>query len=395
MLKNKMKTITLILVMILSLTMPLVSFAEETAENDVMLINETEETTEAETGTETNTETSVTTTDDTFKKSDVYLVGTDVTIDYIVDGNLFVIADTVTINSQIGGDAFICANTVIVGEQGYIFSNLFAVANNVEVKGVVYDLYSISNNLTISGYIYRDIRVTSQSVNIVGTVGRNAYANFNTLTFVNTNSANEAETITGTISGNLEYSSKNEIQIPEDSVRGEVKFSQETTTENSSIQNYLLSLGSITVTAILVWLLCLWLAPKFLGNTTNLITKKTLKVIGLGIITPIILIVASILLIALGLTTSFGLLVLALLCILIAISTSIFIIAINNLICNKLNITKNVRIFGMLVATSIVLWLIGLIPYVGTIVGFIGVIIGMGIVTTNLLNRNSKKEITE
>lgn len=390
MLKNKMKTITLILVMILSLTIPLVSFAEETAENNIMPINETETTAENQVTIPT---------EDTFKKSDLYLIGDNITIDYIVDGNLFVIADTVTINSQIGGDAFICANNLTVSEQGYVFSNLFAIGNNIEVKGVVYDLYSISENLSISGYVYRDIRSTSQSVNISGTVGRNAFIDCGNLAFAVPN-AEESTTARGLINGNLEYSSSNEIEIPEGSVKGEVKFDQEIVSNTNTIQDYLLSLGSITATTILVWLLCLWLTPKFLGNTSNLLTKKTLKVIGLGIIAPIILAIASIILIVLGLTTGFGLLVLSALCILIAISTSIFIITINNLVCNKLNITKNIRVFGMLVATSIVLWLIGLIPYVGGIIGFVGVIIGMGIISTNLLNKNSKnkepkKEITE
>lgn len=390
MLKNKMKIITLILVMILSLTIPLVSFAEETAENNIMPINETETTTENQVTTPT---------EDTFKKSDVYLIGDNITIDYIVDGNLFVIADTVTINSQIGGDAFICANNLTVSEQGYVFSNLFAIGNNIEVKGVVYDLYSISNNLLISGYVYRDIRSTSQSVNISGTVGRNAFIDSGNLAFAVPN-AEEGTTARGLINGNFEYSSSNEIEIPEGAVKGEVKFEQEIVSNTNTIQNYLLSLGSITASTILVWLLCLWLTPKFLGNTSNLLTKKPLKIIGLGIITPVILTIASILLIVLGLTTGFGLLVLSALCILIAISTSIFIITINNLVCNKLNITKNIRVFGMLVATSIVLWLIGLIPYVGGIIGFVGVIIGMGIISTNLLNKNSKnkepkKEITE
>lgn len=392
MFKNKMKTITLILVMILSLTMPLVSFAEETAENNIMPINETETTAENQVTTPT---------EDSFKKSDIYLIGDNITIDYIVDGNLFVIADTVTINSQIGGDAFICANNLTVSEQGYVFSNLFAIGNNIEVKGVVYDLYSISDNLLISGYVYRDTRVTSKSVNIAGTVGRNAFIDCGTLAFA-VPSTEEGATVTsqGIVGGNLEYSSKNEIEIPEGSVKGEVKFTEETITNPNTIQDYLLSLGSITVTAILIWLLCLWLTPKFLGKTSNLIAKKTLKVIGLGIITPIILIVTSILLIALGLTSTFGLLLLSTLFILIAISTSIFIITINNLVCNKLNITKNIRVFGMLVATSIVLWLIGLIPYVGGIVGFVGVIIGMGIIATNILDKNSKnkeskKEVTE
>lgn len=386
---NKMKTITLILVMILSLTMPLVSFAEETAENDVMPINETETTTEDATENAQNP-----ITEDTFKKSDVYLVGDEITIDYIVDGNLFVLADKVTINSQIGGDAFICANSITLSEQSYIFSNLFAVSQNIDIKGVVYDLYSISKNVTISGYIYRDARTTSETINIFGTVGRNAFIDCNSLNFAEPATEEGATTKNGIINGNLEYSANNEIEIPEGSVSGETIFTQKTVNTTNTIQDHLLSLGSITVTALLVWLVCLWLAPKFLANTSNLV-KKPLKVIGLGILSPIALIVASVILIVLGITSTFGLFILSITFIFIGLGTSFFIILVNNLICNKLNITKNIKVFGMLVATSIVLWLIGLIPYVGTVIGLIGVIIGIGVITSSILPRKKLVENKE
>ena len=75
--------------------------------------------------------------DNSYKKSDVYLAEKEVTVDYIVDGNLFVCADTVTINSQIGGDAFICAKKIVIEKEGYVFSNLFATAQSIEIKGVV------------------------------------------------------------------------------------------------------------------------------------------------------------------------------------------------------------------------------------------------------------------
>ena len=77
---------------------------------------------------------------------------------------------------------------------------------------------------------------------------------------------------------------------------------------------------------------------------------------------------------------------------LIAVSTSVFIIAVNNLICNKLKIQKTIGNFGMLIVTAAVLWVIGLIPYVGTIVGIIAIIIGLGIIVYNLIKKDKKQE---
>ena len=182
MLKNKMKIVALLAAIILALMIPIVRAENETpdqaAENAIMPISEDVEGSDvAETPIQPRSK------DNNFKKGDVYLAGDDITIDYIVDGNLFVIAETVTINSQIGGDAFICAGTVNVEEQGYIFSNLFACAENINISGVVYDVYAMTNDITINGYIYRDIRVGANSLNINGTIGRNAFVDAKEINF--------------------------------------------------------------------------------------------------------------------------------------------------------------------------------------------------------------------
>lgn len=397
MLKRKFGMIVLILITTIALALPVVRADNETtnntSENQVVTDNNTQST-EATTTDETvsaeesaesqNTAMS----EENFKQHDIYLTGDNITIDYVVDGNLFVFANTVTINSQIGGDAFIFANSVTVGEQGYIFSNLFTVSTDVNVQGVVYDLYALSRNVNITGYVYRDIRVSSDTLNLFGTVGRNAYVSCSNMNFSQNSDGQEDTTVlNGMINGNLEYSSQNEITIPDGTVTGEVKYNEQKTTSNVSIQSYLISLGTIVATAILIWLIGSWLAPKFVKRMDIINKKSILPSIGLGIIAPIILAIVSVILLLIRITSPFGLLLLAILFILIGISTSISIISINNLICNKLKINKTIGNFGMLIVTAIVLWLIGLIPYIGGIFGIVIVILGIGIMIYNLFRR--------
>lgn len=393
MLKNKFKIITLLLVIILAISVPIVRAEDE---NNAQTQGNESAPISTETPTAENSTTTNNVTDDNFKKSDVYLTGDSVTIDYIIDGNLFVFANNVTINSQIGGDAFIYANSVTIGEQGYVFSNLFTTCSTLDIKGVVYDIYALSKDVTISGYVYRDVRANCSNLNIFGTIGRNAFVNCSSIAFTqNTNSQQtdeNSETYSqGIINGNLTYSSNNEVSIPEGSVTGETNYTKSSQTTNT-LQYNLMSLGTLLATAILVWLLLLWLSPKFLKNTNNLLTKKPLPVIGLGIITPIVLVLVSILLLLLGITAPFALLVFALLCILIGISTSIFIITLNNILCNILKIQKTIGIFGMLIVTTIILWLVGLIPYVGLGLGIIGIVIGLGILVSGILLKDKKTE---
>lgn len=425
MLKNKFKVIALLLTILLSIMVPI-----SRAENEIEAINEDPEanyhnqqnnTESQSTTTEQNitdapntsdeeTQNDVTSStinnEDSFKKSDVYLAGENITIDYIVDGNLFVCADSVTINSQIGGDAFIIANSITIEEQGYIYSNLFAISNSIDVKGVVYDVYSTANTVNISGYIYRDIKMACSDLTISGVVGRNAFVNCNMINFTQENSENAEETVTskGSINGNLNYSSQNEISIPEGVVSGETNFTKTNVKENNSISisNIIMKVAVAMATTAIIWLLCIWLAPKFINKSQELTTKKTLPVIGLGILTPIVLVITSIILIILNVTASVGLIALVLLILLLAISTPVFVITISYLICNKIKMDTKIKQFSMIVVISIILALIKLIPYIGPVIGFVASVMGLGLITSSVLIKNldsakkeTKKERTE
>lgn len=406
MMKNKLKIIPIIMVIILAFLVPFVRAENEVALNEeesIMPISE-EATAEGDTtneNTETiseegasNKNTEATDEDASFKKGDVYLTGDKINIDYVIDGNLFVIANEVTINSQIGGDAFVCANSITVGEQSYIFSNLFAVSSKLNVKGVVYDLYAFSKNVDISGYIYRDIKVAADTLNIFGSIGRNAYVNCSDISLGSSQDMKEGEPITATtkglISGDLNYTSKAEATLPEGSVDGAVNFTPSVSQFN--VNNLFLSLGCSVASVLIIWLLCLWLAPKFLKNTSSLLeTKKVLPVIGLGIATPIVLAIAMVVLFLIGITSSIALLAFTLLFALMLISTSIFVITANNLVCKKLKIEKTIGNFGMLVICAIVLWALTLIPYAGAIISLIAGVLGLGIVVYSLVFRGEKK----
>ena len=381
MLKNKLKIIALLVAIILVLMVPTVRAENEVenANSSVMPISENPEGTTQETISEDN-----------FKRGDVYLTGDNITIDYVVDGNLFVLANSLTINSQIGGDVFVIANSVNVGEQGYVFSNLFALSNNVTISGVVYDLYTSSNSVTINGYIYRDIKVISNSLTINGMVGRNAFVKTDTINFATSSSEENQITSNGIISGDLSYTASSEISIPEGAVSGSTNFTKSNTSNDASVQEYILSLGRFLATVAIIWLLCLWLAPKFLNTTSKLVSKKSLPIIGYGILTPILTLIAFVIFVILGITSNIALLALALLFLLFAISSSIFAIAINKFICNKLKIEKTSISFGMLIVLSAIIWGISLIPYVGFIASLLISIYGLGLIVYYIIPKKDK-----
>ena len=380
MLKNKLKIIALILTIILLLTTPL-CFADDDTYTDT-------ENTAEQVGTEDQ---QMNTNSTEFKKSDIYLTGQDVKIDYIVDGNVFVVAENVTISSQIGGDAFICAKNITIDKDGYIFSNLFAAAGDITIEGVVYDVYAAANNVTVKGFVYRDIKAVCSTLNIYGTIGRNAFLNIENLNFTKGTEDSE-DYVVGGITGDLNYSSKSEVEIPEGVIGGTTNFTKVVVNENStSVTDYIVSALSFIALVVAIWLLSLWLAPKFLQNTEKLISKRKLAVIGFGILGLITIPIISIVLLCVGIA-SVALPLLLLYILLLLISVSVFIIAITNVLSAKLKIEKKLLTFGLLVGVSLVIWLIKLIPVLGALVSFVAMLLGFGILITNILPHKEKEQ---
>ena len=359
MLKNKTKIIAFLLVLILAITSSFVYADNETSK-------------------------------DSYKNSDVYLMGDNVTIDYVVDGNLFVMADTVTINSKIGGDAFIMAKTINVGDQAYIFSNLFAMADSIDIKGVVYDVYALSQNFTVSnGYIYRDAKLCCNTININGTIGRNAFVSCSNINF------NTDENDKGIIYGDLTYSTPSELSFDKNIVNGNVTYKAPKVSPEKSVReivaSYISDLGAFLAFVIIIWLVCLWLAPKFLNDTNKFVGKKTLNVLGTGLLTLIAVPIACIILLLLQLTAGISLLTVAIYILALIVAKSIFTIVANNYLCSKLNINKNTGIFGMLIVSGVIVWVISELPYVGGIVSFIISVLGLGVLVSAILPKKAKK----
>ena len=221
---RKSLKILLVLVTILSLVSTFSFATDETAtdntnsaatttseENSASTSEETTDGTTAEEGTDGETAgetTGDTETEEPSTNHDLYVTGTDITVeaDETVNGNAFLFGDTVTIRGQIGGDLFVVANTLNV-DGGQIYGNVFALASDtIRLDGLIYDLYAVCDNLTVAydGLTYRDLKVTCNTASINGVIGKDVNIE-----------ARESLTIESDcfIYGNLNYSAPTEIDI--------------------------------------------------------------------------------------------------------------------------------------------------------------------------------------
>ena len=282
------------------------------------------------------------------------------------------------------------SSIVIIRTESFGFSNLFAIADSIDIKGVVYDVYALAQNFTISnGYIYRDAKLCCNTININGAIGRNAFVSCSNINF------NTDENDKGIIYGDLTYSTPSELSFDKNIVNGNVTYKAPKVSHEKSIReivaSYISDLGAFLAFVIIIWLVCLWVTPKFLDDTNKFVGKKTLNVLGTGLLTLIAVPIACIILLLLQLTAGISLLTVAIYILALIVAKSIFTIVANNYLCSKLNINKNTGIFGMLIVSGVIVWVISELPYVGGIVSFIISVLGLGVLVSAILPKKAKK----
>ncbi len=321
-----------------------------------------------------------------YKNKDVYLAGENFDVNYIVDGNLFVCADTVTINSQIGGDAFIIADKVVIGENGYVFGNIFAVCESLEIKGIVYNIYSVSKDINIDkGYVYRDINSSCENITINGVVGRNAFIKCENMSF------NTIENSKGHIYGNLEYSAENKIDIPDGSISGSVNYTApKKGSKKAAITFSILVALNFIIFVLIVWLMCLWLAPKFVKNTEKYTGKKTLPTIGWGLVTLFAIPIISIMLFVFVLTIKVSAFLLGIYILALFIASAISLIVLNNYLCSKLKIKNKYAVCGMLILCSAVTFALTIVPYLNALILLLLTSFGLGVLVDTIIPKKNK-----
>ncbi len=306
----------------------------------------------------------------------------------IIYGNVFLVANNLTLNSEIGGSLYASANTFDMQYFGFISRDLHLSAKNATLDGYIYrDSFIEANNITLNNnFINQNDFNVSQANNLTfsGEVKGNATINAKTIYF----KSNDDDTdLTCVIAGNLSYSSKQEIEIPDEIVLGQTTYSKYINNSTNSIfkniVNFVISLITVLLVVYCLYLLISKLAPKYLNKIADISALALLKYFGIGLAFIILIPIVTVLLLISRIGTILGLLLLFIYIIFIIIAKPIFIISISACIKNKLQ--NKLSIYLYILAVTIVLSIIELIPYVGLLITLIINTIGFGIVTRHLI----------
>ena len=353
-------------------------------ETDPSSVSEDENSVNSENTTSDDTLTSDSSTaTTTTHDGDLYKTGGDIEITDAINGNVYVAGNSVTVKGQIGGDLFVIANNLNI-DGAQVYGNVFAISTNITLNGLIYDLYGICNTLNVpyNGTVYRDIKVMCNTATIDGVIGGNVYIK-----------ANQKLTLDADcmIYKDLNYSTPSEIEVKDGTVQGNVNYSSSMFKSNAI--DYAMSFAYLIVFVLIVWLLMMFIAPKFMEKATRIGKEKILPSLGFGILGIILIPVIAVLLMFTVVGMPISMALMALYGLLVLITFTVVTLTFANMLANKVKFFAKFKNLIGIILIALILWALTLIPYVGIIIKLIITIYGFGILMISIFNKKLNNEI--
>ncbi len=316
---------------------------------------------------------------------DLYVAANSVKIDQdaIIDGNIYITASSITLNGQITGSVYVTASEFTMNYFTYIARDLFLNTQNATLSGVVYRNAFITADGNVKAT--SDFRVSNNLVvnsaldfSFSGEVQGNAKINAQNLHF------NKDENTLCTIKGNLEYGTQKETSVPDGIVAGSVStFKYEDKISHKvSIKSIILSLLTLLVYVLGVVILCKKLAPNATSNLPELSFANVLKSLGFGLLSLVAIGFIFIILCLVGVGVSLAFFVVFAYLFVVGLAFPLLI----NQIAEKLNFKMNTLLKILIV--TILAYVIKCIPFVGSTLMFMALVVGIGQILMTLFKRN-------
>ena len=307
-----------------------------------------------------------------------------------IDGTSFVFGNNVNVQSEVNGILFEFGNnTINKSKQDYLFlfgntvsldnSSLkdgFIFGNKVELKNsnIQRDLYLFGNTVDIDNSIGRDLKVFASQVNINGDVNGDLFI--------------EAENITigdsASVSGTLSYPKTAKIFISKDAKIANTRITEGVNPEVkeesflSKIYSTFISCLNMIVTGIVFMLMF----KKLFSNMT-LKKENVFQNLGIGLITLLLVPIASVILLTTIVGLSLSVILLVVYFIFIYLSTLITAYYVSDgLLKDKIKNKYLILVIGV-----VVIYVLKLIPVIGTIITLGSLLYGLGFVTNSLIRK--------
>lgn len=327
-------------------------------------------------------------------------------------GNAFVIADKFVLEpgSSIEGDLYVIAKEVEIGQSSVIYGNAFIASDKVNLSGqIAGNTYITSKEFTMNynGLILQDLYLASEDASLSGIIRRSAFINSNNIItnsdcIVYSNLNAEASSIelagevkenaklvgknilfhpTASILGNLDYCTRNKLEISSEIVSGETNFSKLSNFNFEKILSKLISFASLIIYCMLFYFIIKKFFNNFMDKLSNFKAIDILKFLGFGLLIFVLvpLIIGLLFLIKVGYLLAF--IVLAIYTLLLSLSIPTFIAGFSEFVYSKFDKLPS---WLYVIILSGILYGLSYIPYAGFIIILLGMIIGIGMIVKDL-----------
>ena len=299
-----------------------------------------------------------------------------------VYGNVFIAGNEVIVDSDfISGDLFIVANNVTINKDSVIDGNLYIAAQSIKIEGTLYRSVYLAGktiNFSESSFVAYDALIAGELIKINGEMARNVYVYAGTLEVSDT----------ATVGKDLNYEANEKAEVPENVVAGNINFTKIVTDEKSTLEivlEYVIDLLEALIFTLTIFIIISLISSKFTYKAQEYMGKHVLKSIGIGLFTLIVMPFAAVILILMNSTAAVGVALIPIYILLLFIANAITAIAFSAMLCNR---SKGMKLPIVLVLITIALWALELIPYIGTIVAFFSILIGMGVLLQVIFSKN-------
>lgn len=318
------------------------------------------------------------------KKQNIYTANNKCEIVDTIYGNVFVAGNEINIKSNyIAGDVFLFGNTITMNENAVIDGNVYIAGQQINANGTIHRSSYVAGKIvkfSESFYIGYDTFICGDTIEIKGEMARNAYIGANILEIKNT----------ALINGNLSYEAREKSEIPEGSVKGRIDFKKIIDDEEDIkevIFDYIIDMFKNLIFTLVVFIIILLMSRNFTDKAENAISGKNIfKSLGIGLLGLILVPIMVVLLIVMGVTSKVGVLLIFAYITTLIIANAITAISISSLISSK---KTSMKLPIVVPFVSIILWALESIPYIGAIVSFFSIVIGIGVLLQGAFSRDN------
>lgn len=325
-----------------------------------------------------------------------FLSGGNVRVDGDINGTTFITAGNIEVNGTIDGDLFIAGQSATIN--GTVKGSVFTAGQDITINGVVENsIYVAGATLKIKSQTKGSAFLAGQNIYIEDSAvierdvfvgGTNVYQNG--VVNGDLSSSSDALSIGGKIGGDLNYSSKNKVDLLTGSeVAGETTW-KEIKSEPSKASKTIFTTGVLIkvlysiAASLVIWLFVKLIRPTFWSNLAEKITLSPVRALGFGALAVVLIPIFSILLLftVIGIPLSF--ILLSLYGLVLYVSKIIFSVFIGFWFQKRFN-WSNAQSFWSFLLGLIVLSILGIIPIIGWIISLFIAFFGMGSIVLSVL----------